>query len=213
LTRYRTVSALVFDILIHGHRTANDRIIRLIRLTFGVNETWLKTGKGEMFHSALEIHLFFCYCIKVRVFKYPRFSRFAGKEGITDHELLEIVDQLEGDQADANLGGDVYKVRVARPGEGKSGGHRVIVYFRNEFRTFFSYGFSKSYKDNISAKDLKLFKHDAKKDFGLTDIEIKAWLDRGTLFEITEEDVHRVAMMRTKGSTINTTAHAVKKED
>ena len=31
------------------HRTANDRIIRLISLTFGANEKWLKTGKGEMF--------------------------------------------------------------------------------------------------------------------------------------------------------------------
>jgi transcriptional regulator with XRE-family HTH domain len=36
----------------NGHRTANDRIIRLICLTFGVNESWLKTGEGEMFHSS-----------------------------------------------------------------------------------------------------------------------------------------------------------------
>jgi len=36
----------------NGHRTANDRIIRLIRLTFGVSEAWLKTGKGEIFQSA-----------------------------------------------------------------------------------------------------------------------------------------------------------------
>ena len=36
----------------NGHRTANDRIIRLIHLTFGVNEAWLKTGTGEMFQSA-----------------------------------------------------------------------------------------------------------------------------------------------------------------
>ena len=48
---------------------------------------------------------------KERVFKYTRFSRFASKENITDHELLEVVDQLEADQADANLGGDVYEVR------------------------------------------------------------------------------------------------------
>ena len=41
---------------------------------------------------------------KERVFKYTRFSRFASKEGITDRELLEVVDQLEADQADANLG-------------------------------------------------------------------------------------------------------------
>jgi transcriptional regulator with XRE-family HTH domain len=36
----------------NGHRAANDRIIRLICLTFGVNETWLKTGKGEMFQAS-----------------------------------------------------------------------------------------------------------------------------------------------------------------
>jgi transcriptional regulator with XRE-family HTH domain len=33
----------------NGHRVANDRIIHLICLTFGVNEQWLKTGEGEMF--------------------------------------------------------------------------------------------------------------------------------------------------------------------
>jgi transcriptional regulator with XRE-family HTH domain len=36
----------------NGHRVANDRIIRLICLTFGVNEQWLKTGKGEMFQAS-----------------------------------------------------------------------------------------------------------------------------------------------------------------
>jgi len=120
----------------------------------------------------------------VRVFKYTRFSRFANKEGITDNELLEIVKRLEADQADANLGGDVYKVRVARQGEGKSGGHRVIVYFKNEYRTFFAYGFSKSDMDNISEKDLKRFKEDAKDQFLLTNDQIDVRLKRGTLIEI-----------------------------
>jgi hypothetical protein len=123
-----------------------------------------------------------------RVFKYTRFSRFASKECITDRELLEVVDQLEADQADANLGGDVYKVRIARPGEGKSGGRRVIVYFRNEFRTFFSYGFSKNDRGNISRKELKAFKEDAKFRFSLTDEEIEARLRDGTLIEIIEEE-------------------------
>jgi len=124
----------------------------------------------------------------VRVFKYIRFSRFASKEGITDNELLEIVNQLETEQADANLGGDVYKVRVARQGEGKSGGHRVIVYFRNEFRTFFVYGFSKSDRGNISEKELKAFKRDAKNRLSFTDEQIKVHLQNRTLIEITEED-------------------------
>jgi hypothetical protein len=128
----------------------------------------------------------------VRIFKYPRFNRFAIKEGITDDELQDIVRQLEAGQADADLGGDVYKQRLARPGEGKSGGYRVIVYFKNEFRTFFVYGFSKSDKSNIDKKELKAFKIDAKEDFALTDDEIKAWLKRGTLIEIVMEAVDEI---------------------
>jgi len=121
----------------------------------------------------------------VRVFKYTRFSHFANKEGISDNELLKVVDQLEADQADVNLGGNVFKVRIARPGEGKSGGHRVILYFRNEYRTFFVYGFSKSDMDNISEKELKAFKADAKMRFSFTDEQINVRLQNGTLIEIT----------------------------
>ena len=68
----------------------------------------------------------------MRVFKNTWFTRFAKKEGITDSELREAVNQLEAGQADADLGGGVYKVRIARPGKGKSGGYRVIVFFRSE---------------------------------------------------------------------------------
>jgi hypothetical protein len=54
------------------------------------------------------------------------------KEGITDNELKEIVKQLENGQFYANLGGGVYKMQLARPSEGKSGGYRVIVIFKSE---------------------------------------------------------------------------------
>ena len=123
----------------------------------------------------------------MRVFKYPRFNRFAGKEGITDTELQEMVNQLEVKQADADLGGGVYKVRLARSGEGKSGGYRVIVYFKDKFRTFFVYGFTKSDRDNIDEKELKAFKVDAKDQFALTDKQIGIRLKNGTLIEVLAE--------------------------
>jgi hypothetical protein len=144
--------------------------------------------KVEATNCNLETDYFFPYYQEVRVFKYPRFSHFADKEGITDNELLEIVDQLEGDQADANLGGDVFKVRVARQGEGKSGGYRAIVYFRNEFRTFFVYGFPKSDRDNINKKELKRFKEDAKSRLSFTDEQIRELLQNRSFIEIIEED-------------------------
>jgi hypothetical protein len=85
----------------------------------------------------------------MRTFKNPWFTRFAAKEGITDEELKGIVNQLEAGQADADLGGDVYKVRKARPGAGKAGGYRVIVFFRRGERTFYHYGFATSDRANI----------------------------------------------------------------
>jgi transcriptional regulator with XRE-family HTH domain len=32
-----------------GKRKANDRLLRLTSITFGVNENWLRNGKGPMF--------------------------------------------------------------------------------------------------------------------------------------------------------------------
>jgi transcriptional regulator with XRE-family HTH domain len=37
-----------------GRRAVNDRIVRLISLTFGISEKWLKTNEGGMFDSATE---------------------------------------------------------------------------------------------------------------------------------------------------------------
>ena len=120
----------------------------------------------------------------MRIFKNTWFTRFADKEGIKDSELKELVDQLEAGQAEADLGGGVYKIRVARPAEGKSSGYRVIVFFRSEERTFFVYGFAKSGKANIDQGELRAFKEDAKYQLALTDLQIETWLKRKDLVEI-----------------------------
>jgi len=121
----------------------------------------------------------------VRVFKNTWFARFARKEGISDEELRDVVKQLEAGHPDVDYGGDVYKMRVSRPGEGKSGGYRVIVFFRSEERTFFHYGFAKANRGNISEKELKILKRQAKKHFAQSDEQIHRQLINGTLLEIT----------------------------
>jgi hypothetical protein len=120
----------------------------------------------------------------MRVFKNTWFTRFADKEGITDGELREVVDQLEAGQADAGLGGDVYKIRVARPGEGKSGGYRIIVFFRSGKRTFYVYGFPKSALGNINEKQLRDFKRTAKAVLAMTDKQLDDVLKTGKYWEI-----------------------------
>jgi hypothetical protein len=122
----------------------------------------------------------------VRIFKYPWFARFALKEGIQDSELRELVyNVLDTGQADANLGGGVYKVRLPRQSKGKSGGYRVIVFYRAKERTFFHYGFPKSKQGNISRKELQIMKKQAKSYFAQSDEHINLQLSNGSLLEIT----------------------------
>jgi hypothetical protein len=120
----------------------------------------------------------------MRIFKNPWFARFAVKEGITDAELRDMVRQLEAGQIGAGLGGGVYKVRMARPGTGKSGGYRVILFFRSRDRTFFQYGFSKSKRDNISDKELSGYKRTAKSLFAVDDKGLNTLAANGDYIEI-----------------------------
>jgi hypothetical protein len=120
----------------------------------------------------------------VRIFKNTWFTRFADKEGITDTELRETVNRLEAGQADADLGGGVFKVRVARPGEGKSGGYRVIMFFRSEERTFYQYGFSKSDRGNVDQKELRLYRKIARAKLAMSEKQLTDAISAGELIEI-----------------------------
>jgi hypothetical protein len=125
----------------------------------------------------------------MRIFKNTWFTRFAGKEGITDGELREAVNQLEAGHRRQRVGGDslgggVYKIRLARPGEGKSGGYRVIVFFRSEERTFYQYAYPKSSRSNIGQGELRFYKKLAKLRFAMSDRELADALNAGEFIEI-----------------------------
>jgi transcriptional regulator with XRE-family HTH domain len=40
-----------------GIRRVNDRIIKIISMTYGINEIWLKSGRGKMFDGADDFKL------------------------------------------------------------------------------------------------------------------------------------------------------------
>lgn len=55
---------------------------------------------------------------------------------------------------DADLGGGVIKQRVARPGQGRSSGFRVLIAYRAETRSVFLFGFAKSGRQNVGDDEL-----------------------------------------------------------
>jgi hypothetical protein len=56
--------------------------------------------------------------------------RFAKQSGIGDAVLCEAIRDAERGLIAADLGGGVIKQRIARPGQGKSGGFRTLIVFR-----------------------------------------------------------------------------------
>jgi hypothetical protein len=122
----------------------------------------------------------------MRIFKNHKFKSFAEKEGIDDEALQNVSKDLEEGRVDADLGGGVFKQRLARQGEGKSGGYRLIIFFRKEQRTFFVYGFPKSERENISAIELRQAKRLAKALLNMPDEQLAAELTVGSFVEIKE---------------------------
>jgi hypothetical protein len=91
----------------------------------------------------------------LRIFKTKVFARFARGQRIRDGDLHEAVERADRGSIDADLGGGVIKQRLARKGQGRSGGFRLLLAFRGEDRAVFIHGFAKSERDNIDDKELR----------------------------------------------------------
>lgn len=120
----------------------------------------------------------------MRVFKTRVFSRWARREGLADEDLCKAVAEMQKGLVDAQLGGGVYKKRVARTGEGKRGGYRVILATNLRERWFFMYGFAKNERDNVDEEELKMLKQLAAALLGMKDPDIEEARKRGELVEI-----------------------------
>jgi hypothetical protein len=90
----------------------------------------------------------------VRIFKTKWLVRFARRERISDQSLGEAISRAERGLVDADLGGGLIKQRVARAGQGRSGGYRMLVAYRSRGRAVFLYGFAKSEQENIDPDEL-----------------------------------------------------------
>jgi len=98
------------------------------------------------------------------------------------------VARAEKGQVDADLGGGVIKQRVARPGQGKSGGYRTIILFRRGERAFFVYGFPKSARDNIDESDERSFKELARALLSASDEALAALVGEGESVEVRGDE-------------------------
>jgi hypothetical protein len=95
---------------------------------------------------------------RISIYSTRWFARWARKEGMRTSSLCDAVREMSGGLFDADLGGGLFKKRVARPGQGKSGGYRTLVATNKADRWFFVYGFPKNERSNIDKDEEEALK-------------------------------------------------------
>jgi hypothetical protein len=119
----------------------------------------------------------------LRVFKSKEFARFARRNQIGDEVLCRAIIEIHAGTVDAELGGGIYKQRLRRTGEGKSGGFRTIILLRWKTIAIFAFGFAKSERDNITSDELKAWRLVAKQLL-TAPASVRAAVDEGKLIEV-----------------------------
>ena len=124
----------------------------------------------------------------MRIFTTKSFFRFTRKARLEEIALREAIIRAERGLIDANLGGGVIKQRVARQGQGKSGGFRVMILYKPGERAFFVHGFAKNEKANISQDELAALKELASEMLAYGEAQLNRAVASGALVEVTYDE-------------------------
>ncbi|RDI41106.1 type II toxin-antitoxin system RelE/ParE family toxin [Aquicella lusitana] len=123
----------------------------------------------------------------MRIFKTPVFAKWAKQEKLTDSQLRQAIREMEQGLIDADLGGHIYKKRIALPGRGKRGGSRSILAYQAKEKAFFIFGFAKNEKATISDEELKIAKVFAKELLQYSNEQLNKLIKDGKLYEVKYE--------------------------
>lgn len=106
------------------------------------------------------------------------------KTQLDDSALIAAIEEMEQGLVEADLGGNLYKKRVALPGRGKSGSTRTLIATNRENRWFFLYGFEKNERDNITQAELAYLQAAAQVFLAYSEEELKSAIALGEFWEV-----------------------------
>ena len=139
-------------------------------------------------HRFFVYHLVIWCAIVRRVFKTRTFARWSRKAPVSDATLCAAAEEMAAGLIDADLGGGVYKKRVAMPGRGKSGGARVLIGTNLGSRWFFMYGFRKNERATIDDRELAALQKAAAVFLAMDQKALDGAVGAGELTEICHEE-------------------------
>jgi len=123
----------------------------------------------------------------MRIFKTRWFARFARQEQIADASLREAIERAERGLINADLGGGLIKQRVARQGQGRSGGYRTLIAYLAGSKAFFLHGFAKNDQDNIGEDELLSLKKFGRRLLTADAETLNGMFEDGSLKEVDDD--------------------------
>lgn len=118
------------------------------------------------------------------VYKTKIFVRWQGKQNLNDAALCAAIQEMKRGLFDADLGGGLFKKRIARPGQGKSGGYRTLIATNRNSLWFFVYGFAKNERSNIDKDEAEALKALTVYLMGLSQTALEKASKSGDLTEV-----------------------------
>ena len=120
------------------------------------------------------------------IYKTRWFDRWARKQGLDAAVLKQAVQEMTAGLYEADLGGGLLKKRIARPGQGKSGGFRTLVATNKANRWVFVFGFPKNERSNIDKDEAEALKTLAAHLLSLTPQALGKAQGAGELMEVDD---------------------------
>lgn len=112
------------------------------------------------------------------------FDRWASKQGLNSASLCVAVEEMRRGLHDADLGGGLFKKRIGRVGQGKSGGFRTLVASNRGSRWIFVYGFAKNERSNVDKDEQDALKKLAAHLLSMTAQAVVQAKNEGELIEV-----------------------------
>lgn len=122
--------------------------------------------------------------VGVAVYETRWFRRWARKAGVTRLALCDAVREMRAGLYGGNLGGGLFKKRIGRSGQGKSGGFRILVASNKKTRWVFMFGFSKNERGNMDEDELVALKTLAAHMLSLSEESLGKARRAGELMEV-----------------------------
>lgn len=123
----------------------------------------------------------------MRIFATKKFYAWAADHDLSDDKLRNAVKEIQDGKVDANLGGSLYKKRVATKGRGKSGSVRTLLAYSAGQKTFFLYAFEKGDRANITQKEKMAMQIVGKEFLEMDDAQLNMRLKSKAIKEIKEQ--------------------------